>query len=57
MPTAKNGFYILNLHPKKYIFQEKKLFKGQFTRKIPYVLKHQFKYKLKKVLKYSCLNT
>ena len=23
MPTAKNVFQILNLHPKKYIFQEK----------------------------------
>ena len=23
MPTAKNGFHILNLHPKKYIMTEK----------------------------------
>ena len=23
MPTAKNGFQILNLHPKKCIFQKK----------------------------------
>ena len=22
MPTAKNGFHILNLHPKKYIFKK-----------------------------------
>ena len=25
MPTAKNGFHILNLHPKKYIFKKKLL--------------------------------
>ena len=23
MPTAKNGFHILNLHPKKYILKKK----------------------------------
>ena len=23
MPTAKNGFHIPNLHPKKYIFKKK----------------------------------
>ena len=23
MPTAKNGFHILNLHPKKYVFKKK----------------------------------
>ena len=26
MPTAENGFHILNLHPKKHIFQERKTF-------------------------------
>ena len=26
MLTAKNGFHILNLHPKKYEFKKKKLF-------------------------------
>ena len=37
MPTAKNGFHILNLHPKKYICISKNtLFKFRFTRKIPY---------------------
>ena len=25
MPTGKNGFNILNLHPKKYVFQKKKI--------------------------------
>ena len=24
MPTAKNGFHILNLHPKKYVLKKKK---------------------------------
>ena len=24
MPTAKNGFHILNPHPKKYLFQKRK---------------------------------
>ena len=24
MPTAKNGFHILNLHPKKCVFKKKK---------------------------------
>ena len=26
MPTAKNGFHIINLRPKKYIFQKNTLF-------------------------------
>ena len=26
MPTAENGFLILNLHPKKYIFKDNNLF-------------------------------
>ena len=26
MPTAKNGFHILNLHPKKYVFKKKLTF-------------------------------
>ena len=26
MPTAKNGFHILNLHPNKYIFKKKNTF-------------------------------
>ena len=26
MPTPKNGFQILNLHPEKHIFKKKKLF-------------------------------
>ena len=38
LPTAKNGFHIPNLHPKKYISylkKKKKKKKKQFTRKIP----------------------
>ena len=37
MPTAKDGFHILNLHPKKYIFK-KNFFKCQFTRKIQEII-------------------
>ena len=33
MPTAKNGFHILNLHAKKYMLKKK--IQCQFTRKIP----------------------
>ena len=40
-PTAKNGFHILNLHPKKYRFKKSFFFFScQFTRKIPQFLVH-----------------
>ena len=33
MPTAKNGFRILNLHYKKYIFKNSPLFNGSLLEK------------------------
>ena len=39
MPTAKNGFDIINLLPKKYIFKKKKTFflNANLLEKIPSV--------------------
>ena len=44
MPTAKNGFHILNLHPKKYIFKKMLFFITNLLEKIPYYLLGLFSY-------------
>ena len=34
MPTAKNGFHILNLHPNRYIFKKYPFFKANLPQKV-----------------------
>ena len=35
MPTAKNGFQILNLHPKKHVFKKVPFFNAYEMQKLP----------------------
>ena len=40
MPTAKNGFHILNLHPKKYVLKKYPCFNANLLEKLLILTKH-----------------
>ena len=40
MPTAKNGFHILNLHPKEYIVKKIPFFNANLLEKLPNICAH-----------------
>ena len=44
MPTAKNGFHIFNLHPKKYIFKTKQypFLNVNSLENFPFILLNEF---------------
>ena len=40
MPTAKNGFHILNLHPKKYVLNKYPCFNANLLEKLLMLTRH-----------------